>query len=80
MKSVAEMSEQEKAQTRAWMKTWQKAGPVLEEIRTAEIRATNTADAMEVLDGMFTHAVKTVPVRASSGLVEQQLIFRRAKK
>ena len=80
MKTVAEMSESEKAQTRAWVKNWQAAGPILEEIRAEEIRATDTVDAMEILDGMFTHAVETVPVRESSGLVEQQRIFSRAKK
>jgi hypothetical protein len=80
MKAVAEMSEQEKAQTRAWVRNWQRVGPVLEEMRADEIRATNTVEAMEVLDGMFTHAVETVPMRESSGLIEQQRIFSRAKK
>ena len=80
MKPVAEMTEQEKAQTRAWIKNWQELGPILEEVRAEEIRATDTVSAMEVLDGMFTHAVETVPVRESSGLIEQQAIFARAKK
>ncbi len=80
MKPVAEMTEQEKAQTRAWIKNWQELGPILEEVRAEEIRATDTVSAMEVLDGMFTHAVETVPVRESSGLIEQQAIFARAKR
>jgi hypothetical protein len=80
MKPVAEMTEQEKARTRAWIKSWQAVGPILEEVRAEEIRATDTVRAMEVLDGMFTHAVETVPARESSGLIEQQAIFARAKR
>jgi hypothetical protein len=80
MKPVAEMTEQEKAQVRAWIKNWQEVTPILEEVRAEEIRATDTVSAMEVLDGMFTHAVETVPARASSGLIEQQAIFARAKR
>jgi len=80
MKTVAEMTEQEKAQARQWIEAWRRAGPLLDQIRADEIRATDTVKAMEVLDGMFTHAVETVPTRPSSGLVEQQEIFRRARK
>jgi len=80
MKSVAEMTEREKAQIRARFKNWKEMGPMLEEIRAQEIRSTDTVRAMEVLDGAFTHAAKTLPARASSGLIEQQQIFSRARK
>ena len=80
MKPVSEMTEQEKALTRAWVKNWQEVGPILEEIRAEEIRATDTVKAMEILDGMFTHAVESVPIRESSGLIEQQAVFARAKR
>jgi hypothetical protein len=80
MKPVAEMTEQEKAQVRAWFKNWKELGPVLEEMRAELIRGTDTVEAMEILDGMFTHAVETVPPRPSSGLIEQQAIFARAKR
>jgi len=80
MKAVAEMTGHEKAEIRAWIQGWRKAGPILEEIRAEEIRATDTVAALEVLDGMFTHAVETLPARESSGLIEQQAIFARAKK
>lgn len=80
MKTVAEMTEQEKALIRAWVKNWQEVGPLLEQIRAEEIRVTDTVRAMEVLDDMFTHAVKTMPARESSGLIEQQAIFARARR
>ncbi|MCX7721641.1 MAG: hypothetical protein N2379_01090 [Verrucomicrobiae bacterium] len=80
MKTLSEMTEQEKAQIRAWIKNWQEVGPVLEQIRAEEIRAADTVKAMEALDDMFTHAVKTLPPRESSGLIEQQAIFARARR
>jgi hypothetical protein len=35
---------------------------------------------MEMLDGMFTHAAQSMPMRESSGLIEQQMIFARARR
>lgn len=80
MKTSDEMTENEKALIRAWVKNWQEVGPLLEEIRAEEIRAADTVRAMEVLDDMFNHAVKTMPARESSGLIEQQAIFARARR
>ncbi len=80
MKTVAEMTEQEKAQIRAWARNWREAGPILEEIRADEIRVANTVGSMKILDGAFTHAVRSLPARETSGLIEQQAIFSRAKK
>ena len=80
MKPVAEMTEEEKKQTLAWIRNWAEVSPILEEIRAGEIRATETVAAMEILDGMFDHAAETVPAREGSGLIEQQAIFSRARR
>jgi hypothetical protein len=80
MKSVAEMTAPERARAREYFDAWKRAGPMLEEIRAQEIRAANTITAMEALDGMFTHAVQTVPMRDTSGLIQQQEIFARARR
>jgi hypothetical protein len=80
MKTVAEMSEQEKAQIRAWCQNWKEIGPVLEEMRAEDIRAADTVQAMEILDDAFESAVWLNPPRPSSGLIEQQAIFARERK
>jgi len=80
MKPVAEMTEEEKALIRAWIRNWQEVGPMLEQIRANEIRASDTVRAMEMLDGMFTQAVQSLPARDTSGLIEQQALFARARK
>ena len=80
MKPVSEINEQEEVQIRAWVRNWRELGPVLDEIRAQEIRATDTVRAMEMLDGMFTHAVESMPARETSGLIEQQAIFARARR
>lgn len=80
MKPVAEMTEQEKAQIRAWVKRWEEIGPVPEAERAGQIRSTDTRRAMELLDDAFTSAVWLNPPRPGSGLVEQQEIFSRARR
>jgi len=80
MKPTIEMTTEERELARRWVETWKQAGPLLEEERAAEIRATDTVSAMEMLDGMFTHAAQSMPMRESSGLIEQQMIFARARR
>jgi hypothetical protein len=80
MKLVAEMSEPEKSRTRAWFKNWEELGPMLDELRAEDIRNADTVNSMEILDGMFNHAAKTLPARDTSGLIEQQQIFSRARR
>jgi hypothetical protein len=46
MKPVAEMTEAEKAQTRAWLRNWETLGPILEEVRRQSIRKAQTAAAI----------------------------------
>jgi hypothetical protein len=78
MKPVAEMTEAEKAQVRAWIKNWQEVGPILERLKLESLRSVNTPDALEAFDVAFKSARLQVPPRSSSGLVEQQRWFRRA--
>ena len=70
--------EQENA--RRWVQTWKVAGPLLEQIRAEEIRAADTVKSMEILDDAFSSAVWLNKPRPSSGLVEQQEIFSRARQ
>lgn len=80
MKPVAEMTEQEKAQTRAWIRNWQELGPILEDERRKSIRRANTAEAIASLDLAYKAARLHCPPRESSGLVEQQRWFQRGHR
>ena len=72
------MTAQETENARRWVQAWKTAGPLLEEIRAEEIRATDTVKAMEMLDDAFSSAIWLNQPRSGSGLVEQQKIFLRA--
>ena len=74
------MTATDQENARRWMQAWKVAGPLLEEIRAEEIRATDTVKAMEMLDDAFSSAVWLNQPRIGSGLVEQQEIFSRARK
>ncbi|MBI4327802.1 MAG: hypothetical protein HY674_21425 [Chloroflexi bacterium] len=76
MKPVAEMSEQEKAQVRAWIRNWQELGPILEEMRWASLSHVDTAAAIEAFDLAYKSARLRCPQRVTSGLVEQQRWFK----
>lgn len=62
---------------RAWVGTWQKAGPELENLRSAELSTMDApaAAALESLESAFNYAVHSLPPRPSSGLVEMQRYF-----
>ncbi|MGD0620778.1 MAG: hypothetical protein ABSB67_24385 [Bryobacteraceae bacterium] len=72
------MDEREKI--RLWVKTWEKAGPELEAIRIREMREADNLKVLEMLEGAFNHAARTLPPRPSSGLVEMQAWFAKMRR
>jgi len=62
-----------------WVRAWQKAGPLLAELRRQEICRADTTQAILQLDDAFQSALLQNPPRPSSGLVEQQKWFARWK-
>jgi hypothetical protein len=62
-----------------WVRTWQKAGPLLAELRRREVRSADTAAAILQLEDAFQSALRHHPPRPTSGLVEQQKWFARWK-
>ena len=62
-----------------WVETWKAAGPELEEIRRREIREADNLEVLAALEGAFRHALETMPLRESSGLVEMQDIFAKLR-
>jgi len=80
MKPVSEMSAEEKACAQQCVDAWRRAGPELERMRREEIRHADTARSMPAFDGLFEGAIRDFPAKPTSGLVEQQRCFRRAKR
>jgi hypothetical protein len=62
----------ERETVRPWVETWKTAGPELEAIRRWEIREADNRTVLASLEGAFNHALRTMPPRESSGLVEMQ--------
>jgi hypothetical protein len=55
---------------RRWVKIWEQAASELEAIRRKEIREADNLQVLAILEGAFNHALRTLPPRPTSGLVE----------
>lgn len=62
---------------RVWIEAWRRAGPELQQMRDEKTRNADTVRSMQILGGMFLHAVKNYPPKPTSGLVEQQRWFQK---
>ena len=60
----------EREAMRRWVETWKQAGPELEAIRRREVKELDTLETLACLEDAFNYAVRNVPPRPSSGLVE----------
>ena len=67
-------------QLRQWVENWKRVGPLLEEIRAAELLTVDTTAAIQLLSGAFQAARFESPLRPTSGLVEQQRHFQRLRE
>jgi hypothetical protein len=54
----------------AYVQRWSWLGPELERIRDQEIRRANTIEAVQMFDSAFKAAMRDLPPRETSGLVE----------
>jgi hypothetical protein len=58
---------------------WAAAAPLLQEVRDADIRGADTARSLRNLAGTILRTASRMPVRTSSGLVDQQRVFRKIR-
>ena len=72
------MASDSKSELRAHVDAWRTASERLEELRRLDLRRVNVAGHIMALNGAFEAALG-VPVRKTSGLVEQQAVFLRMK-
>jgi hypothetical protein len=59
-----------------WVQAWKDAGPELERQRDEDVRGTDTTRSLLSLSDCFDLALRDLPPRPDSGLVEQQRWFR----
>ena len=68
------------AAARRWVRTWQEAGPRLEQVRRDELRRLDPQHAIALLCGEADYTVPPRAPRPTSGLVEQQRWFKLATR
>ena len=73
------MSDSEMIRNRRWVETWRKAGPLLEQIRRDELRALTPEQVALAADALLEIGGTLPADRPTSGLVEQQRLFRKAR-
>lgn len=65
---------------RRWVQTWREAGPRLERIRQEELVELDVPQAIAMLSGPADYRVPPRAPQPSSGLVEQQRLFRKMRQ
>jgi len=65
---------------RRYVETWKEAAPLLDAIRHKEIREADNLKVLAILEGAFNHALRTLPPRPSSGIIEMQQCFAKLRR
>jgi len=73
------MDDLEEQRVRQWIRNWEQAAAVVEEIRAEAIRNSDTAKAIEQLSDAFESARLHWTPPTTSGLVEQQRLFAKLR-
>lgn len=63
-----------------WVDTWIHAGAALEKVRQSDVKLADTAAALRSFTGSVLQVLRTRPAAQTSGLVEQQRIFRKFRE
>ncbi len=74
------MQDQGEDRTKAWVENWAKVGPKLEAIRRRELRAMTYQQRIEAIDAVLQIGCRFSKPRTTSGLVEQQRLFQKARR
>ncbi len=74
------MSNEADQRTKAWVETWLKAGPELDAIRRRELREMTYEDRIRAIDALLQLGSQFATERDTSGLVEQQRLFRKLRQ
>ncbi len=67
-------------EAREYVTRWKQAGPALEKVRRDELRNLRDEDVRKQIHDLLDIAGKFPQHRPTSGLVEQQRIFQKARR
>jgi hypothetical protein len=67
-------------EAREFVERWRRAAPELEKVRREELRAMCHQEQAELIDGLLEAGLRHAQPSNSSGLVEMQKIFARARR
>ena len=73
------MTDSDSGANKAWVENWLRTQPRLEQIRRGELRAFNYRQRLPMIDALLEIGCRFGSPRVSSGLVEQQRLFAKAK-
>lgn len=74
------MTDAEKQQLRQWVETWRRAGPELKRFSYQELRSQSPERSMAIVQDMLELGYQCGRPRETSGLVEQQRLFRKLRR
>jgi hypothetical protein len=77
--ALASWTPEQIALGRRWVDAWKNAGPELERIRRQELRRLDAFGAIALLCGPGNYREAPRAPKPTSGLIEQQRIFRRRR-
>ena len=69
-----------RADNKEWGEHWKKIGPKLEAIRREELRNYKHEDHIQEIDALLEIGCRFGTPRTTSGLVEQQRLFQKARE
>jgi len=78
--ALASWSPEEIALGRRWVQAWKNAGPELERIRRRELRQLDAYAAIALLSGPADYGEAPRAPKPTSGLIEQQRVFRKLRR
>ncbi|HYV26686.1 MAG TPA: hypothetical protein VFA77_04085 [Candidatus Eisenbacteria bacterium] len=73
------LSAAEREAIRLRLQIWEEAEPLLQEQRWRELQALTNEKALALTKALFSRGISSASKRDSSGLVEQQALFRRLR-
>lgn len=78
--SLADWTPEQIAQGKRWVQAWREAGEVMERLRREELRRLDAHQAVALLCGPADYRVPPRAPKPTSGLVEQQRWFMKARE
>ncbi len=74
------MNERERELTRRWIEAWERAGPALERVEAEELAHYDYEKNRHLIDALCEIGARFARPRTTSGLVEQQRLFMKARR